>query len=77
MGSQGVNVNPVAELEELYDDRTIAALDRAVGEPPPTRVIEARRPRMAGALLQASSLAARRLRGGPTGRRGRVPPRQG
>ncbi len=49
----------MAELEELYDDRTIAALDRAVGEPPPARVIEARRPRLAGALLQASSLAMR------------------
>jgi cobyrinic acid a,c-diamide synthase len=45
-------------LEELYDDRTLAALDRAAVQPHP-RAIETRRPRLAGALLQASSLAMR------------------
>jgi hypothetical protein len=49
----------VAELEDLYDEPTLAALDRASGEPPPDRVLETRRPRLAGALLQASSLAMR------------------
>lgn len=48
----------MAELEELYDEQTIAALDRGAGQPS-ARVIETRRPRVAGALLHASALALR------------------
>ncbi len=48
----------MAELEELYDEQTIAALERGAGEPP-ARIIETRRPRMAGALLHAGALALR------------------
>jgi hypothetical protein len=44
-------------LEELYDERTLAALDRAgsAGGGEPWRV-PARRPRLAGVLLSATAL---------------------
>lgn len=48
----------VPELEEIYDEQTVAALDRASGQPDiePWRP-EARRLRFGGALLTGSALA--------------------
>jgi hypothetical protein len=50
------------ELEELYDERTLAALERAAGEPAaePWRP-DARRPRFAPAWLTGTALALQQV----------------
>jgi hypothetical protein len=46
----------VTELEELYDERTLAAVDRGAGEPTPDPWRPAARRRGVGALLTGMAL---------------------
>jgi hypothetical protein len=52
------------DLDDLYDERTLAALDRAgcSGDREPWRA-PSRRPRLAGALLSATALAMQDILG--------------